>query len=79
MNRSMRRHHKQRMKLKFRKRNKLHHYWADGVKSEGIYCKTKCTCSCFMCGNPRKWGKGSNTRTLTKREIIANEHLKEER
>lgn len=43
------------MKLRFRKRNKQHPYWADGAVSEGIYASCKCTCSCWMCGNPRKY------------------------
>lgn len=53
--RDVRRHHRERL-LKKRKK-----YWAgsasDSAKKLGVCVKTPCVCSCFLCGNKRKfWG-----------------------
>lgn len=47
-------HHRERVKAKFRRKQKLSKFWGDGAKSEGIYANHGCTCSCPACGNPRR-------------------------
>lgn len=47
-------HHRERVKAKFRRKQKLDPYWGDGPRSEGIYANHGCSCSCWMCGNPRR-------------------------
>jgi hypothetical protein len=60
MSRSLRRHHSSRIKEKVRKyqivRSALT-YMKEDAESRfvGRFAKTKKTCSCFMCGNPRKF------------------------
>ena len=54
--RAIRRHHYERLK---RKRIRDNH-WYHGVLSErwlGISINTPTPCSCWMCGNPRKYFK----------------------
>jgi hypothetical protein len=44
----------------------------------GLYKKTRVSCSCWMCGNPRKiFGNGKLAKTFreTKQEITAEEEL----
>ncbi len=51
--RGMRRHHAARVK------NNRRSYWniGDGsVRSKGVIAQTPCLCSCYMCGNPRRYG-----------------------
>jgi hypothetical protein len=62
MSRSVRRHQKQRMKDNFERKEKLHCYWTYSVKNAGIYSSTRKTCSCPICGNPRKYRKDKLTR-----------------
>lgn len=51
--RALRRHHYERLK------NTRSHYWGHSVplspSALGKVADTPCLCSCFMCGNPRKW------------------------
>lgn len=54
MGRAERRHHEQRIKQRFYRKQRLHPYWATTPKSAGIYAHHGCTCSCMMCGNPRR-------------------------
>lgn len=51
--RSLRRHHYIRIK------NKRRTYWWNNVESprEGFVVDTPTPCSCYMCGNPRKYFK----------------------
>ncbi|WZX10896.1 hypothetical protein [Escherichia phage HK6] len=58
MDRALRRHHRQRVK------NNRKKYWAvfpheESPKRLGIITTTPCICSCWMCGNPRKYYKNS--------------------
>lgn len=58
MNRALRRHHRQRVK------NNRKKYWTvfpheESPKRLGIITTTPCICSCWMCGNPRKYYKNS--------------------
>jgi len=38
-------------------------------KNPIIFAEHLCNCSCAMCGNPRKYGKGKEK--LTRQEILA--------
>lgn len=58
MDRALRRYHRQRVKNNRRK------YWTvfpheESPKRLGIITTTPCICSCWMCGNPRKYYKNS--------------------
>lgn len=58
MDRALRRHHWQRVK------NNRKKYWTvfpheESPKRLGIITTTPCICSCWMCGNPRKYYKNS--------------------
>lgn len=71
---SFRRHHKQRMKDKFFRKQRLHPYWGlTDAKTAGQYSNCKANCSCWMCGNPRKW-----LNELTREEEIANIDIKQQ-
>lgn len=48
--RALRRHHRERLG-KARKS-----YWAYNEHKPARVINTPCCCSCWMCGNPRKWG-----------------------
>ena len=80
MKRSVRRHHRERLK------NKRKHYygerWSEPVvseKEEKYWClaiDTPTPCSCWMCGNPRHYFKGKDKRTI--QELKHNITLEEE-
>ncbi|AWN08709.1 hypothetical protein HOT33_gp048 [Escherichia phage Gostya9] len=58
MDRALRRHHRQRVK------NNRKKYWTvfpheESPKRLGLITTTPCICSCWMCGNPRKYFKNS--------------------
>lgn len=58
MDRALRRHHRQRVK------NNRKKYWTvfpheESPRRLGIITTTPCICSCWMCGNPRKYYKNS--------------------
>lgn len=48
--RAIRRHHYSRLK----KKRKNYWGWAESDRKTGILANTPATCSCFMCGNPRR-------------------------
>jgi len=54
---ALRRHHAQRMKTWVLRT--LRHYFTEGhsfpARRVGMYSKTPKICSCFMCGNPRRF------------------------
>jgi len=58
--RALRKHHRYRL-IKKRKRD----IWWIREKSKeyddfnGVIANTPCPCSCYMCGNPRKWWKAA--------------------
>ena len=55
MSRAIRRHHSQRMKARYRRKERVHPYWrSDEPAAAGKYANHGCTCSCWMCGNPRR-------------------------
>jgi len=65
--RAIRRHHYERLKRKRIRDN----YWYHGTLSErwlGIAINTPTPCSCWMCGNPRKYFK-QKTRQEIKHEL----------
>jgi len=54
--RAERRHHKQRKKREFFRKQKTHPYWAaTNDVAAGMYANHGCNCSCMMCGNPRRF------------------------
>lgn len=55
MSLAIRRHHAKRMKDKFRVRQAIHKLWGDSNKAAGTYANHGCSCSCVMCGNPRRY------------------------
>lgn len=66
--RALRRHHAARLKA-----NRRFH-WGMDLRHEprrlGIALHTPCTCSCWMCGNPRRYWQGD---TLQARSFLALE------
>lgn len=54
MNRAERRAQTERIKAKFYRKQKLNPYWGTSKASAGIYANHGCSCSCHMCGNPRR-------------------------
>ncbi len=68
--RALRRHHRLRLKAKWKSTHAR--YFADmtiptvssNEKRAGIYLKTRALCSCWMCGNPRKY---NGDRTIQER------------
>ncbi len=50
--RAVRRHHRKRVILKRYKRVRMGHWF---VKNPGHLSKNNTICSCWMCGNPRKY------------------------
>jgi hypothetical protein len=62
--RALRRHHRNRIILK-RYKNVEEGFWY--VKSPGYLAKNNTVCSCWMCGNPRKY-----LGQLTRQEILAS-------
>lgn len=52
--RAERRHHEQRMKARFYRKQKLSPAWATNEHNAGLYANHGCDCSCAMCGNPRR-------------------------
>ncbi|MEM9547036.1 MAG: hypothetical protein AAGA77_13730 [Bacteroidota bacterium] len=74
MSRALRRHHRERLKMKRSNYNTLSVYNDYGEKVDAktfSFFETPCKCSCFMCGNPRKYW---NEKTL--QEIKSEEHYK---
>ena len=82
MKRAIRRHHSARMKAKARRvyrqvngildylRDRTDKGWEDAAAKRADYMKC---CSCYMCGNPRKYYK-----ELTMQELRANLRDKDE-
>ena len=70
--RALRRHHKDRFRRKAREIGKR---WE--VKDVEGFCRKSAdnltSCSCWMCGNPRRWGKRK-----TRKEIEADRKFREE-
>lgn len=53
--RAMRRHHEERIKQRV-----LKYYggvFSTDARRTGIIARSRKLCSCFMCGNPRRWEK----------------------
>ena len=64
--RALRRHHRERLK---KKRASYYWWWASSdAKRLGKVVTTPCMCSCFMCGNPRKYYKMTGEGRLTIQE-----------
>lgn len=75
MGRAERRHHNERVKAKFKRRERIHPYWtSDGEADDhgaGIYANHGCSCSCWMCGNPRRH---RGEKTIQERKAILKEN-----
>lgn len=57
MDRSERRHQARRVKARFYRKQRVHECWLTNERNAGLYANHGKVCSCFMCGNPRKyWG-----------------------
>ncbi len=55
MYRSERRHHAQRVKAKFYRKQRQHESWPTDARHAGMFAHHGKVCSCFMCGNPRRY------------------------
>lgn len=78
MKRSIRRHHKERLKEK-RKDYCSNDLWNEEEQEERCLCisiDTPKRCSCWMCGNPRRYMKGKEKYTI--QELKHNIELREE-
>ena len=65
MGRAERRHHDQRMRDRYRRKERLHPLWSStSPASAGRYANHGCTCSCDMCGNPRRYFKEKTIQEL---------------
>jgi len=75
-----RREKEARAKARASKQMKLLGFDAEDIthKSTGYYAETRTPCSCFMCGNQRKYGKGSRDVELTRQEKLADIQEREE-
>lgn len=71
MTRAQRRHDTRRIKLKFRKVHKGRQ-WEPTARNAGVFANHGKVCSCWMCGNPRKYGE------LTLQERKADSPIVEE-
>lgn len=68
MDRSERRHHERRIKARFYRKQSFHRAWATNERNAGLFANHGKVCSCYMCGNPRRyWGE------LTMQEKRANQ------
>lgn len=63
MDRSMRRHHEARKKERMRRMTMLWGVNPDAATIGKVAAAPK-SCSCWMCGNPRKWMKGRARLTM---------------
>lgn len=69
--RAIRRHHRNRMKA--RAKAKLiawegrHRFNTDWEQVLGLRGDTFTCCSCWVCGNPRKWSSGADRKTMAER------------
>ncbi|WP_152389715.1 hypothetical protein [Azotobacter salinestris] len=71
MDRSERRHHEQRIKARFYRKQHGYERWPTDKRHAGLFAHHGKVCSCWMCGNPRRyWGE------LTMQERRANLELK---
>ena len=66
LNRSLTRHHKERMKNRVKTYNVCHD--PNDPKCVGMLAKTRKQCNCPWCGNPRKVYKGKEKRKKEKRK-----------
>lgn len=81
MNRALRRHHEQRVKANFLRRERRYPIWLNDTTDKvtqdqaritinaGRFAHHGCICSCWMCGNPRRH---RHERTLQERRHDAN-------
>jgi hypothetical protein len=77
MKRSLRRHHLQRLK------KKAGNYFGGWIKSHpdkahfvGIYANTHTPCSCWMCGNPRKYFNEKTLQELKTEQAVSSTPLR---
>lgn len=75
--RALRRHHAKRVKQKCKK-HIVYRSWVQNFGNDekahalGIYHHNRKLCSCFMCGNPRKFN-GNSAEAKTIQELIAQD------
>lgn len=55
MDRSERRHHTRRIKAKFYRLRSWYEWWSPNEAEAGRFANHGKGCSCWMCGNPRKY------------------------
>lgn len=55
MDRSERRHREWRTKAKFYRKQRGHSAWPNDKRHAGMFAHHGKVCSCFMCGNPRRY------------------------
>ena len=72
--RSLRRHHKKRIKTNAISNNKYGRTREDYQDAKLLGKNTSCSklCSCSMCGNPRRHTKGKDRLTIQERKILQN-------
>ena len=72
--RSVRRHHKKRVKTNAIRNNKYGRTKEDYQDAKLLGRNTSCSkvCSCYMCGNQRRHAKGKNRLTIQERKILQN-------
>ena len=83
-NRAIRRHHRQRLIKRWEREHPERHGILRAVNEveyrflhARVFSTTRCVCSCWMCGNPRRY-YGNAANALTRQEVISDIVLKEE-
>lgn len=56
MTRAQRRHDTRRIKARFYAKQKAHDSWNTTERNAGLFANHGTLCSCWMCGNPRRYG-----------------------
>jgi len=57
MSRAQRRHDTRRIKARFYLKQRAHESWVTNERNAGLFANHRKVCSCWMCGNPRRFGE----------------------
>jgi hypothetical protein len=57
MSRAQRRHDTRRIKARFYLKQRAHESWVTNERNAGLFANHGKVCSCWMCGNPRRFGE----------------------
>lgn len=57
MSRAQRRHDTRRIKARFYLKQRAHDSWVTNERNAGLFADHGKVCSCWMCGNPRRFGE----------------------